>query len=123
MVAATAILQLPALVVDGSPMTEGTEETSAKLQPQVPPPKHWLPHTVWAGVIVVPFVLWMAALSQTELPEGTCSGLGWGCEVAGWDAVGIALIFVGVPLLLVLVVGHVIIGLAQWLRSRGTGTS
>jgi len=104
-------------------MTQGTDATSAEHKPQAARSKLWLPHAVWAGIIVIPFLLWMAALSQTELPEGTCSGIGWGCEVAGWDAVGIAVLFIGIPLLLVLLLGHLIIGLAQWIRSRRRGAS
>jgi len=78
----------------------------------------WIPHTAWAGLIVIPFVFWMAVLSQSELPPGQCSGIGWGCSLAGWDAVAFALIIIGVPLLFVLLIGHLIIGFAQWLRSR-----
>ena len=122
MVVAAAILQFLVLVADGSHMTQGTGETLME-QPQSLRSKLWLPHAVWAGIIVIPFVLWLAALSQSELPEGTCSGIGWGCELAGWDAVGITLIFVGIPLLFVLLVGHLIIGLSQWIRSRRTSAS
>lgn len=104
-------------------MTEGTEERPAVQKPQGQRSKLWLPHAVWAGVIVIPFFLSMLALSQTELPEGRCSGIGWGCELAGWDAVGIALLFLGIPLLLILLLGHLIIGLAQWIRSRRKGAS
>lgn len=99
-------------------MTEGTKGIPAVDKPRRQRSKLWLPHAVWAGVLVIPFAAWMVALSQTELPEGTCSGMGWGCSLAGWDAVGIALLFIGIPLLLVLLFGHLIIGLAQWLRSR-----
>ena len=122
MVVAAAILQFLVLAADGSHMTQDTGETLVE-RPQAPRPKQWLPHAVWAGIIVIPFFLWLAALSQKELPEGTCSGIGWGCELAGWDAVGITLIFVGVPLLFVLLVGHLIIGLSQWIRSRRTSAS
>ena len=78
----------------------------------------WTPHAVWAGSIVIPFVIWMGVVSQSELPPGQCSGIGWGCSLAGWDAVGVGLIFIGVPLLLLLLVGHLIIGVAQLVRSR-----
>jgi hypothetical protein len=104
-------------------MTEGTEESPAVQKPQGQRSKLWLPHAVWAGVIVIPFLVWMLALSQTELPEGTCSGIGWGCELAGWDAVGIVVLFFGIPLLFILLFGHLVIGLAQWLRSRRENAS
>lgn len=123
MVAAAVILQSPVLVVDEYAMTEGTKASPERRKPQGQRSKLWQPHAVWAGIIVIPFTAWMIWLSQTELPDGTCSGIGWGCEVAGWDAVGIALLFVGVPLLFVLLCGHLIIGLAQWLRSRRQVTS
>lgn len=32
-----------------------------------------------------------------EMPEGACSGIGWGCSLYGWDAVGFALLIVGIP--------------------------
>ena len=114
---AGSYLQSSVLAVDGNPITEGTNEGPAVHKPKRPRSKAWLPHTVWAGVIVIPFFASMLALSQTELPEGTCSGIGWGCELAGWDAVGIVVLFFGIPLLLILLFGHLIIGLAQWLRS------
>jgi phosphoglycerol transferase MdoB-like AlkP superfamily enzyme len=110
-------------VVDGNPMTISDPNGSQAQLPRRRRSKVWEPHAVWAGIIVFPFVAWMLWLSQTELPEGTCSGIGWGCELAGWDAVGIALLFVGIPLLLVLLAGHAIIGLAQWIRSRRYGGS
>ena len=82
-----------------------------------------LPCTVWVGVIVIPFFVWMLALSRTEPPEGRCSGIGSGCELAGWDAVGIVVLFFGIPLPPLLLFGHLIIGLAQWLRSRRENAS
>jgi hypothetical protein len=65
----------------------------------------------------------MGVVSQSELPPGQCSGIGWGCSLTGWDAVGIGLIFIGVPLLFLLLVGHLIIGAAQVIRSRRRAAS
>jgi hypothetical protein len=36
------------------------------------------------------------------------------------DAVGIALLFYGIPLAFVWLVGHAVIGLVQWIRRRST---
>ena len=116
-------VQFKTMVVDGNPVTNSNTRGSQAQPPRRRSSKRWEPHVVWAGIIVVPFVAWMLWLSQTELPEGTCSGIGWGCELAGWDAVGIALLFIGIPLLLALLAGHAIIGLAQWIRSRRHGRS
>lgn len=74
-------------------------------------------HAVWAGLLLLPFAAFLLYLSQTELPPGQCSGIGWGCELAGMDAVGIALLFYGIPLALVWLIGHAVIGLVQWRRS------
>ena len=100
-------------------MVHGNGAASVTPQHEKPPrSRMWIPHVAWAGLIVIPFVFWMAVLSQSELPPGQCSGIGWGCSLAGWDAVAFALIIIGVPLLLLLLLGHLIIGFAQWLRSR-----
>ena len=31
------------------------------------------------------------------MPEGACSGIGFGCSLYGWDVAGFALLFLGVP--------------------------
>lgn len=100
-------------------MVQGNGAASVTPQREkLPRSRMWIPHVAWAGLIVIPLVFWMAVLSQSELPPGQCSGIGWGCSLAGWDAVAFALIIIGVPLLFVLLIGHLIIGFAQWLRSR-----
>lgn len=71
------------------------------------------PHAVWAVVVVVPFGAYLAWLSQTTLPPGQCTGLGWGCSVAGWDAVGLAAIIYGVPLAALWFAGHLLIALIR----------
>lgn len=87
-----------------------------------PRTRMWTPHAVWACSIVIPFVIWMGVVSQSELPPGQCSGIGWGCSLAGWEAVVVGLVFIGVPLLLLLLVGHLITGVTQVVRSRRRAT-
>ncbi|MGB5655009.1 MAG: hypothetical protein WBN35_00170, partial [Acidimicrobiia bacterium] len=48
------------------------------------------------------------------------AGIGWGSELSGVDGAGIVLIFLGIPALVVLLVGHLVIGLVQWLRGRSS---
>ena len=80
----------------------------------------FLAHAIWAVLLLVPFAAFLAYLSRTELPPGQCTGVGWGCGVAGMAAVGIALLFYGIPLALVWVMGHAVIGVVQWIRRRST---
>jgi hypothetical protein len=46
----------------------------------------------------------LAAIVATAnpMPEGACSGIGFGCSVYGWDAAGFALVIAGVPYTVVL---------------------
>lgn len=41
----------------------------------------------------------LAALlaAANPMPEGACSGIGFGCSLYGWDAAGFALLVLGVP--------------------------
>lgn len=73
-------------------------------------PRPWARHALWAGTLLVPFAVYLAWLSQTSLPSGTCSGIGFGCSLAGGDAVEVALLFLGIPLALLWLTGHVVIG-------------
>lgn len=83
-------------------------------------PMSALAHAIWAGLLLVPFAAFLRYLSLTELPPGQCTGIGWGCGVAGMDAVGIALLFYGIPLALVWGIGHAVIGAVGWIRRRST---
>ena len=95
-------------------MARGTDQDSILTGgEQSRPARRWVAHAVWAGAILVPFLVWMAILSQSELPPGQCSGIGWGCSLAGWDAVGVAAVIVGIPLLVLLLAGHIVIGIVQ----------
>ncbi len=53
---------------------------------------------------------------QTPQPPGTCSGIGWGCSLYGWDAAGLMLLIFGMPYALVL--GAVLATLARFGSSR-----
>lgn len=68
-------------------------------------------------------VLYLAAIfvaGQTEPTPGVCSGLGWGCEVSGSDAAGLAAVLLAGPGVTVLVVGYVVIAVVRriWHRVR-----
>lgn len=38
------------------------------------------------------------------MPEGACSGIGFGCSLYGWDAVGVAYLIFGIPFAVMLAV-------------------
>lgn len=42
--------------------------------------------------------------TSTPMPEGACSGIGFGCSLYGWDAAGFLLMIFGIPYALVLAV-------------------
>ena len=48
----------------------------------------------------LPFAAALAAANP--MPEGACSGIGWGCSLYGWDVAGFALTILGVPFAVVL---------------------
>ena len=75
-------------------------------------------HLVWAGVVLLPFAAWLLVLGFSELPPGQCSGIGWGCSLAGLDAVGFALVVFGPFVLALLAVGHGVIGFVYRRRDR-----
>src|SRR5687768_13595643 len=58
--------------------------------------------------ITSPWVLYLLSLAllpvatavvaiANPMPEGACSGIGWGCSLYGWDAALFGLVIVGVP--------------------------
>ena len=63
----------------------------------------------WATLVVGVFVVVVTGAALSEQPENTCSGIGWGCELAGPDLALLILIFLGPVVLAVLVVGHAVI--------------
>jgi len=90
--------------------------------PQASNSRRYVPHAIWAAIVIAPFLFVLVSVFQTEIGPGRCSGIGWGCELSGADGAGIVLIFFGIPALIALLVGHLVIGLAQWLRSRSSPT-
>jgi hypothetical protein len=46
-------------------------------------------------VSAIPLAAIVAA--SNPMPEGGCSGIGFGCSLYGWDAAGFVLLIVGVP--------------------------
>ncbi len=60
----------------------------------------------------------MISALLSKLPEGQCSGIGWGCDVAGTDAAALLLIFVGIPLALIWLLGHGVIAVVQWTKRK-----
>ena len=85
---------------------------------ETPTSRRYLPHAIWAALVIVPFVYLLASVFLTDIGPSECSGIGWGCTLAGADGAGFVLVFFGIPALLVLLVGHLVIGLTQWLRGR-----
>ena len=79
-------------------------------------------HLAWAALVVTPFAVWLLALWQTTLAPGQCSGIGWGCSLAGTDAVGVAIIVFGPFVLAFLVLGHGVIGFVLRRRERASGS-
>ena len=82
--------------------------------------RRYLAHAIWTAIVIVPFLFVLISVFLTELGPDQCSGIGWGCELAGADGAGVVLIFFGIPALMILIVGHLVIGLAQWLRGRSS---
>ena len=67
---------------------------------------HSFARSPWAAVVAtVASALPLAALVAVSnpMPEGACSGIGWGCSLYGWDAAGLALLLLGVPYVVLLV--------------------
>ena len=71
------------------------------------------PHMTWLRRIPIHWFLYAATLASalplaaviaaaTPMPEGGCSGIGWGCSLYGWDAAAVMLIIIGVPYALAL---------------------
>lgn len=107
--------------IDESPSDEsdtaGADETH-ELERRSPN-RSWIPHLLWAAAVLIPAAIYLGWLWSTDLPPGECGGIGWGCGLAGPDAVGFALILFGPPLALVWGFGHVVIEmLVSWARRR-----
>ena len=117
-VAGAAELQSRAGMCRRDRMVHGNGAASVTPQHEKPPrSRTWIPHVAVGRPHRDPFRL----LDGGPLPVGAPSGAtqryggGLGRQVG---AVAFALIIIGVPLLLVLLLGHLIIGFVQWFRSR-----
>ena len=57
-------------------------------------PLYWFLYlaTLASAVPIAAIIAW-----ATPMPEGACSGIGWGCSLYEWDAAGFALVIFGVP--------------------------
>ena len=57
-------------------------------------PFHWFLYmaTLASALPIAAVIAW-----ATPMPEGACSGIGWGCSLYEWDAAGFALVIFGVP--------------------------
>ena len=75
-------------------------------------------HMGWAALVVGVFALVLGGAALTELPEGSCSGIGFGCELAGPDLALLILMFVGPAVLGVMLAGHIVIAAVHWIAGR-----
>lgn len=57
-------------------------------------PLHWFLYaaTLASALPIAAIIAW-----ATPMPEGACSGIGWGCSLYEWDAAGFALMIFGIP--------------------------
>jgi hypothetical protein len=88
-------------------------EISTNTEVMPPPKKPWVVHAIWAAIILVPLAFVTILLLMSGPAEGQCSGIGWGCELAGSDAALFFLIIVGIPLAFIWLIGHGIIAFVQ----------
>ena len=75
-------------------------------------------HLAWAVVMVGGLALMLGGAALSEQPEGTCSGIGWGCTVSGPDSAVLLLFFLGPVAAAVLLAGHLVIGVVHWIAKR-----
>ena len=75
-------------------------------------------HIGWAALVVGVFALVLGGAALSSQPEGSCSGIGFGCELAGPDLALLLLIFVGPVVLGVLLAGHIVIAAVRRIASR-----
>jgi uncharacterized integral membrane protein len=75
-------------------------------------------HMGWAALVVGVFALVLGGAVLSDQPEGSCSGIGFGCELAGPDLALLILIFVGPAVLGVLLAGHIVIAAVHRIASR-----
>ena len=64
----------------------------------------WFPWTISAATIASALPIGALLAAANPMPEGACSGIGFGCSLYGWDAAGFALMIFGIPFAVVLAV-------------------
>ena len=64
----------------------------------------WFPWVVYAATLASLLPVGAILAVTNPMPEGACSGIGFGCSLYGWDAVGFGLIIFGIPFLVVFAV-------------------
>ena len=62
-------------------------------------PLHWF---LYAATLASALPIAAIIARSTPMPEGACSGIGWGCSLYEWDAAGFALMIFGIPYAFVL---------------------
>lgn len=70
-------------------------------------------HLCWASFVVGGFLLALVGAAVSRQPEGTCSGIGFGCQLSGPDLAVLIAIFIGPMVLVALGAGHALIGIAH----------
>ena len=75
-------------------------------------------HLCWASVVLGVFLVALIGAAVSQQPEGTCTGIGFGCQVSGPDMALLLLLFGGPVVLAVLALGHAVIGIAHVLSRR-----
>lgn len=55
------------------------------------------PWMIYAATIASAVPIGAILATSNPMPEGACSGIGFGCSLYGWDAVGFAYLIFGVP--------------------------
>lgn len=64
----------------------------------------WFPWVIYAATIASALPIGAILAASNPKPEGACSGIGFGCSLYGWDAVGFAYIIFGIPFAVVFAV-------------------
>ena len=57
----------------------------------------WFPWLIYAAAMVSLLPIGAVLAVTNPMPEGACSGIGWGCSLYGWDAVALGMVIFGAP--------------------------
>ena len=64
----------------------------------------WSPWLVYLATFISLLPIGTVLAVTNPMPEGACSGIGFGCSLYGWDAVAFGMIIFGVPFVTLLAV-------------------